>query len=89
MKFGTVEVALNRITKEIEQKEIYAENTVFESERFSTNENFEVQANLSRNDENLIDKSSTVRMDLPNLSDAKNDENISPTEQKIVLDSDK
>ena len=89
LKFGTVEVALNRIIKEIEQKEIYAENTVFESEGFSTNENFEVQANLSRNDENLIDKSSTVRMDLPNLSDAKNDENISPTEQKIVLDSDK
>ncbi|MDQ3710890.1 MAG: FHA domain-containing protein [Acidobacteriota bacterium] len=89
LKFGTVEVALNRIIKEIEQKEIYAENTVFESEGFSTNENFEVQGNLSRNDENLIDKSSTVRMDLPNLSDAKNDENISPTEQKIVLDSDK
>ncbi len=56
LKFGTVEVALNRIAKEIVQKEIYAENTVLTRGNFSTNKNFEVPANISRNDEKLIDK---------------------------------
>jgi len=89
LKFGTVEVALNRIAKEIEQKEIYAENNVLESENFSTNENSEAQANIYRNDENLIDKGATVRMDLPDLNGAKSDENIPQTGQRIILDSDK
>ncbi|MBA3692892.1 MAG: FHA domain-containing protein [Acidobacteria bacterium] len=89
LKFGTVEVALNRIAKEIEQKEIYAENTVLTSGNFSTNKNFEVQANVFGNDENLNDKDAIMLMDSSNLSDAKSDENIPPTEQRIVLDSDK
>lgn len=89
LKFGTVEVVFNRIAKEIEQKEIYAENTVLTSENFSTNENFEAQAAISRNDENLNYIDTTMRMDIPSLSDAKIDENISPNEQKVVLDSDK
>lgn len=79
LKFGTVEIALNRIVKEVEQKEIYADNTVLESGSFSTNKNFEVQASVSRNDEILNDNNAKMRMDLPNLSDAKSDENIPPT----------
>ncbi|MDQ3061421.1 MAG: FHA domain-containing protein [Acidobacteriota bacterium] len=89
LKFGTVEVALNRIAKAVEQKEIYAENTVLTRENFSTNKNFEVQANISRNDENLIDKNAAVQIKLSNLSNAESDENISQTEQRVVLDSDK
>jgi pSer/pThr/pTyr-binding forkhead associated (FHA) protein len=89
LKFGTVEVALNRIAKEIVQKEIYAENTVLTRGNFSTNKNFEVPANISRNDEKLIDKNAAGQIELSNLSNAEGDENISPTEQRSVLDSDK
>jgi hypothetical protein len=79
LKFGTVEVALNRIVKEVEQKEIYAENTVLGSENFTTNKNFEVQASVSRKDEDLNDNNAKMPMDSSNLSDAKSDENIPPT----------
>ena len=89
LKFGTVEVALNRIAKEIEQKEIYAENTVSTTGNFSTNKDFKVQANISRNDENLVDKNEALQIELSNLNDAKSAESIPPTEQKVVLDSDK
>ncbi|MDQ3748129.1 MAG: FHA domain-containing protein [Acidobacteriota bacterium] len=89
LKFGTVEVTFKRITKEIGQKEIYAENIVLESEIFSTNENSEAQANISRNNENLNDKDATVQKDSSNLSNAKSNENISPTEQRSILDLDK
>ena len=89
LKFGTVEVALNRIAKEIEQKEICAENTALTSGNFSTNKNFEVQANISRNDENLNDKNAAVQIELSNLSNAESVENIPPTEQRTILDPDK
>jgi len=89
LKFGTVKVALRPVVKEIEQKEFNAENTDLKSGNFSTNEISEVQVNISRNDENLIDNGATMRIDLSSSSDAGSDENISPTEQRSVLDSDK
>ena len=89
LEFGTVEVALNRIVKEVEQKEIFAENIVSTSGNFSTNKNFEVQPNVSRNDENLNDNIANMRTDLSNLSDAKSVENVPPTEQRTILDSEK
>ncbi len=59
------------------------------SENFSTNENFEGQAAISGNDENLNYRDATMRMDVPNLSDVKSDENILQNREKIVLDVDK
>ncbi len=90
LKFGTVEVALERIVKEIEPDEFHTQEDTFIKEDFSTNTEFETKEDFSTNTEIETKDTVPVREEfLTNKDIIENEEFVTKKDVEVADDFEK